>query len=60
MKNENEIQVAWEIWKIIYRLNDLIWDRYEDQFIKLSMKEEDDKYWKQIEEENQDTIEPDF
>ena len=60
MKNENEIQVAWKIWKIIYRLNDLIWDRYEDEFIELCGKEEDDKYWKQIEEENQDTIEPDF
>jgi uncharacterized UPF0160 family protein len=51
MKDQNEIQVAWEIWKIIYRLNDLIWDRYEDEFIQLCQKEESDRYWESLEED---------
>ena len=34
MKDENEIELAWKIWHLISRLNDLIWDYYEDEFIQ--------------------------
>ena len=34
MKDENEIKFAWKIWHLISQLNDLIWDYYEDEFIK--------------------------
>ena len=34
MKEKVEVQLAWEIWHLISRLNDLIWDYYEDEFIK--------------------------
>ena len=34
MKNKNEIEIAWKIWHLISQLNDLIWDYYEDEFIK--------------------------
>ncbi len=41
MKNENEIQLAWNIWILIAKLNDLLWDRYEDQFAQQHLKEEE-------------------
>jgi len=44
MKDENEIHIAWEIWNLIARLNDLIWDRYEDQFIDICLEEEEEEY----------------
>jgi transcriptional regulator len=34
MTEEEEIRIAWTIWNLIARLNDLIWDRYEDEFVK--------------------------
>jgi hypothetical protein len=39
MRDEDEIKVAWEIWNLISRLNDLIWDFYEEDFIELLKKE---------------------
>jgi hypothetical protein len=35
MRDEDEINVAWEIWNLISRLNNLIWDFYEEEFIEL-------------------------
>ena len=32
---EKEIDLAWQIWTRIWRLNDLIWDRYEQAFMKI-------------------------
>jgi len=32
---EKEINLAWQIWTLIWRLNDLIWERYEEQFLKI-------------------------
>ena len=34
MKEKVEVELAWEIWHLISRLNDLIWDCYEDEFIR--------------------------
>jgi len=41
MKNKNEIQLAWNIWILISKLNDLLWDRYEDQFVQQHLKEDE-------------------
>jgi hypothetical protein len=43
MKTEKEIQTAWEIWTLINRLNDLLWDRYDHEFIEIDLQEEVDK-----------------
>jgi hypothetical protein len=43
MKTEKEIQTAWEIWILINRLNDLLWDRYDDEFIGIDLQEKVDK-----------------
>ena len=33
MKDKNEIQLAYTVWTLIAKLNDLIWDHYEEDFI---------------------------
>ena len=43
MKTEKEIRTAWEIWILINRLNDLLWDRYDDEFIEIDLQKELDK-----------------
>ena len=42
MKDEKEIQTAWEIWILINRLNDLLFDHYHEDFQDLSSEEQDD------------------
>jgi hypothetical protein len=60
MKDENETQVAWQIWNLVTRFNDIIWDRYEDEFIELYLKEELKKHQQKIAEQYYDTTEPAF
>ena len=35
MKTSTEIEIMWEIWHLISRLNDLIWDLYENEFMNI-------------------------
>jgi hypothetical protein len=42
MKKQIEIQTAWEIWTLINRLNDLLWERYEDDFADIDLAGPDD------------------
>ena len=35
MKTNTEIEIMWEIWHLISRLNDLIWDLYENEFMNI-------------------------
>jgi hypothetical protein len=42
MRTEKEIQTAWEIWILINRLNDLLWDRYEEDFPDVDLREQED------------------
>jgi hypothetical protein len=57
MKTEKEIQTAWEIWILINRLNDLLWDRYDAEFIEIDLQEEVDKT-RPREEKSLGAIEP--
>ena len=43
MNKEEEIQVAWTLWHLIAKLNELIWDRYEDDLIRQYLKLEEQK-----------------
>jgi hypothetical protein len=42
MKTKQEIQTAWEIWILINRLNDLLWERYEEDFPDIDPYEQQD------------------
>jgi hypothetical protein len=44
MKDEKEIQTAWEIWYLINRLSDLLWERYEEDFPDIDLQEQEDPY----------------
>jgi len=48
MKDQKEIQIALEIWNLINKLSDLLWDRYEEEFLEIYLKEEDDKFLRTI------------
>ncbi len=48
MKDQKEIQIAFEIWNLTNKLNDLLWERYEQEFLEIYLKEEDDKYLRTI------------
>lgn len=45
MSKEEEIQIAWTIWNLMARLNELIWNRYENEFVERYLKLEEEKYW---------------
>ena len=36
MKQADEIKIAWLIWTLLSFLNDILWDRYEQEFFQLS------------------------
>jgi len=42
MKTQKEIQTAWEIWMLINRLNDLLLERYEEDFPDIDPYEQED------------------
>lgn len=51
MKDQKEIRIALEIWNLINKLSDLLWHRYEEEFLEIYLKEvdktrprEEDKY----------------
>ena len=44
MKDQKEIQTAWEIWILTNRLSDLLFDRYEEDFPDIYLQEEEDKF----------------
>jgi len=44
MKDQREIQIAWEVYNLIEKLNYLLWDRYEEGFLQIYLQEEDDKF----------------
>jgi len=35
MEDPKEIKIAWVIWSLISHLNDRLWDRYEEEFLKI-------------------------
>jgi len=52
MKDRKEIQTAWEIWILINRLDDLLWNRYEKDFPDIDLQEEEDKFLRSIESQD--------
>ena len=36
-----ETKLAWAIWQALEKLNSLLWDRYQKDFLSLAMEEED-------------------
>jgi len=58
MKPENltEAQIAWLLWNLHERLNDLLWERYEKEFIDWTMDENQRKERDRIMDEELDRL----
>jgi len=58
MKSENltEAQIAWILWNLHDRLNDLLWDRYEKEFLDWAMDENQRKEMERIANEELDRL----
>ena len=52
MKDQKEVRIALELWNLINTLGDLLWNRYEEDFLEIYLKEEDDKYLRTIQDSN--------
>lgn len=52
MKSEDEIHTAWIIWDLMTQLSDLLWDRYDKEFVERYIKIEEEKYWKTHSDKN--------
>jgi len=44
MNYQEEIHTAWTIWHLMARLNQLIWNQYENEFIEQHLKLEEEKH----------------
>jgi len=53
MKDLYNIQAAWEISNAMAKLNDLIWDRYEDDFMELYIKRDPKTLEEMLQEKDQ-------
>jgi hypothetical protein len=40
MKDQKEVQIAWEMLNLLEKLNQLLWDRYEDDFLDIDLQED--------------------
>ena len=58
MKAENltEAQIAWILWNLHERLNNLLWDRYEKEFLDWVMDGNERKEMDRIMEEELDRL----
>jgi len=55
-KNLTEAQIAWILWNLHNRLNDLLWDRYEKEFLDWAMDENQRKEMERIANEELDRL----
>jgi hypothetical protein len=40
-QNVSEAKLAWMIWQALEKLNGLLWDHYEEDFLSFALQEED-------------------
>jgi DNA polymerase IIIc chi subunit len=40
-QNASEAKLAWMIWQALERLNSLLWDHYEKDFLSFTLQEEE-------------------
>jgi hypothetical protein len=44
MKRDGEVEAAWFFWNFLCEVSDLVFDRYQDEFMDLIMEEEDKRH----------------
>ena len=43
-KNVSEAKLAWMIWQALEKLNSLLWDHYEKDFLSFALQEDEQEY----------------
>ena len=43
-RNVSEAKLAWMIWQALEKLNSLLWDHYEKDFLSFALQEEEQEY----------------
>ena len=57
----SEAQIAWAVWNLQEQLNNLLWDRYEKEFLQCAMDENDRRQMENmLQEESDNLLEPEF
>jgi hypothetical protein len=57
----SEAQIAWAVWNLQEQLNNLLWDRYEEEFLQWAMDENDRRQMeKMLQEESDGLLDPEF
>jgi hypothetical protein len=60
-ENLSEAQIAWVVWNLQEQLNNLLWGRYEKEFLEWAMDENDrSQMEKMLQEESDGLLEPEF
>lgn len=60
-ENLTEAQTAWVLWNLHERFNQLLWDRYEKEFLNWVMNENERKEMeKMLSKDFDDLFEPEF
>jgi hypothetical protein len=44
MRREGEVQAAWFFWNLLFEVSDLLFDRYQDEFMDLIMEENEERH----------------
>ena len=55
MKKNKEVNIAFRLWDHITQLESILWDRYSDQFLDLTIEQDDVNI---SQDENQDVNDP--
>jgi hypothetical protein len=59
--NLSEAQIAWVVWNLQEQLSNLLWDRYEKEFLQWAMDENDRRQMeKMLQEESDRLLDPEF
>ena len=48
MEKNKEVNIAFRIWNQITQLESILWDRYHDEFLNLTIEQDDGKSHKMI------------
>jgi hypothetical protein len=45
MTGQEEVRMAWALWHMLTQLTDILWERYEDEFVRLCIESGRSNVW---------------
>jgi hypothetical protein len=46
MTAQEELRMAWTLWHMLTQLTDILWERYEDEFMRLCIESDRSDVWR--------------